>query len=149
MTTEAITPRTGLGASRLVPGVAGGLAGGLVFGMMMQMMGMMTMVAMLVGSSSAVVGWLVHLAISVVIGVGFSLVLGRGASTAARGLVAGAGYGMVWWVLGPLLLMPARLGMPLFRIDAMAGKSLMGHLIFGMILGLVAAAVGRRLTRSA
>jgi hypothetical protein len=56
---------------------------------------------------------------------------------------------MVWWVLGPLALMPARLGMPLFAIDATAWQSLMGHVIFGMVLGGVATLVARRTARQA
>lgn len=49
-------------------GIVGGLAGGVVSGMMMQMMGMIPMVAMLVGSESVVVGWIVHLIIAAFIG---------------------------------------------------------------------------------
>lgn len=131
-------------STRVMSGALGGLAGGLVFGMMMQAMGMIGMVAMLAGSRSTALGWLLHLAISAVIGAGFSLLLARYATSTVAGTVAGAGYGMVWWVLGPLLLMPARLGMPLFRFDDVAAKSLMGHVIFGMILGAVVVAVGRR-----
>lgn len=37
--------------------------------------------------------------------------------------------------------MPAVLGMPLFMVDAMAGASLMGHLLYGVILALVAVRV--------
>jgi uncharacterized membrane protein YagU involved in acid resistance len=118
----------------------------MVFGMMMQMMGMITMVASLVGSSSAIVGWLVHLTISAVIGGGFSLVLGRFATGLGLGVVLGAGYGMLWWVLGPLVLMPAKMGMPLFAINATAWQSLMGHMIFGLVLGAVATSLGRRVS---
>ena len=131
---------------RLTAGVAGGLAGGVVFGMMMAIMGMIPMVAKLVGSDTVVVGWLVHLAISAVIGAGFGLAPARLTAGWVPGLVAGAGYGMVWWVLGALLLMPARLGMPTFRIDAMAWKSLMGHIIYGMVLAAVVVAMTRRST---
>jgi hypothetical protein len=129
---------------RITAGVAGGLAGGVVFGLLMQMMGMIPMVAQLVGSTSVAVGWVVHLVISAVIGGGFGLVGARFLTGTATAVVAGGGYGVVWWVLGPLLLMPARLGMPLFTVDAMAWKSLMGHVIFGVVLGAVAALVTRR-----
>ncbi len=138
-TTLAATP-----VSRLTAGVAGGLAGGMVFGMLMAMMGMITAVAQLVGSTSTAVGWVVHLAISAFLGGLFAVVAGRWLSRAGRAVVAGAVYGMVWWVLGALLLMPAKLGMPVFHLDAMAGRSLMGHLIFGMILGGVATVLVRR-----
>jgi hypothetical protein len=43
----------------------------------------------------------------------------------------------VWWVLGPLVLMPAKLGMTLFAVNATAAKVLMGHLTYGLELGVV------------
>ncbi|MBI4940032.1 MAG: hypothetical protein HY830_04730 [Actinobacteria bacterium] len=131
----------------MTSGVVGGLAGGLVFGMLMQMMGMIGMVAMLVGSESSAVGWGVHLVVSAAIGGGFGLVGGRLLARTATAVGAGAGYGVVWWVVGPLLLMPARLGMPLFRVDATAGRSLMGHVVFGAVLGAVAATVAATMGR--
>ncbi len=117
--------------SRTVYGAVAGIAGGIVFGMLMTMMGTLPMVAMLVGSSSAVVGALVHLVISTALGVLFAVTvptLGAGAL-----LAAGAGYGLLWWVLGPLLIMPAWLGMPLFTVDSTALASLMGHVIYGLV----------------
>ncbi|MBI1378993.1 MAG: hypothetical protein GC157_16160 [Frankiales bacterium] len=148
MTTTTSTTVAKVGASpasrTVVAGVVGGLAGGMVFGMMMQMMGFIPMIAALVGSSSVAVGWVVHLAISAVIGALFGLLL---AGRALRlGAYAGAGlvYGVVWWVLGPLVLMPAKLGMPLFQFNDTVWKSLMGHMIYGLVLGLVAGWVVRR-----
>ncbi len=62
----------------------------------------------------------------------------------ATGLGPGAAYGLVWWVLGPLLLMPAGMGMPLLNVDATAWQSLLGHLMFGLVLGTVAVLAARR-----
>jgi uncharacterized membrane protein YagU involved in acid resistance len=101
------------------------------------------MVAMVVRSQSLVVGWLYHLFNSAVIGALFgALLVGR-----ARGYGTGAGWGalwgLVWWVLGALILMPILLGMPPFaslRMPPMrpvAMGSLVGHLIYGVILGAV------------
>ncbi len=130
---------------RSVPvGIAGGLVGGIVFGLMMQMMGMIGMVGMLVGSESLAVAWGVHLAISAAIGAGFGLVLAPRVTGLATGLGLGAAYGLVWWVLGPLLLMPAAMGMPLLNVDATAWQSLLGHLVFGLVLGTVVALAVRR-----
>jgi hypothetical protein len=136
---STLTPTQGL-----VPGIVGGLAGGAVFGLMMQMMDMIPMVAMLVGSESVAVGWLVHLVISAALGAGFGLVAGRLLRSWASGVLGGVAYGVVWWVLGALVAMPARLGMPTFTIDTMAWQSLMGHVVFGAILGGVAVALARR-----
>ncbi|MEP7147284.1 MAG: hypothetical protein ABI857_00170 [Acidobacteriota bacterium] len=137
--------------SRIVAGVVAGIIAGVVFGMMMTMMSaptpeggsmpMMGMVAMVVGSTSLVVGWLYHLFNSVVIGAIFGGALGGRAGSYGSGIGLGAVYGFVWWILGGLILMPMMLGMPMFaplmmapmRMIAMA--SLVGHLIFGVILG--------------
>jgi hypothetical protein len=53
----------------------------------------------------------------------------------------GAAYGMAWWILGGLVLMPILLGMPAFAplmmppMRMVAVGSLVGHLIYGLILG--------------
>ncbi len=120
---------------RVMVGAMGGIAGGVVFGMMMSMLNMMGSIAMLVGSKSTAVGWAVHLAISMVIGVAFSLSLEKRLKGISAGLSYGVAYGMFWWVLGGLVLMPAKLNMPLFVFDKMAWESLMGHVVFGMLLG--------------
>jgi uncharacterized membrane protein YagU involved in acid resistance len=129
---------------RVAAGALGGLVGGMVFGMMMQMMDMIPMVAMLVGSESVVVGWAVHLSISVVLGIGFGLISVKGLDAWGPGIGMGLAYGVVWWVLGALVAMPLRLGMPAFELNTMAWQSLMGHMIFGIILGAVTVAVVRR-----
>jgi hypothetical protein len=140
--TTASTSLTPAGA--LVPGIVGGLAGGVVFGVMMQMMDMLPMVAMMVGSESVAVGWAVHLGISAILGAGFGLVGARLLGSWGVGILSGIGYGAIWWVLGALIAMPARLDMPTFNLNTMAWQSLMGHLVFGAILGAVAVALTRR-----
>jgi hypothetical protein len=91
--------------SRLVNGVVGGLAGGLLFGILMQAIGMIPMVAMLLGSKSVVMGWLVHLGISSFIGASFAVLFGSWATQIVPAALFGLGYGVVWWVLGGLLIM--------------------------------------------
>ncbi|MDP9497825.1 MAG: DUF1440 domain-containing protein [Actinomycetota bacterium] len=127
----------------VVHGIAGGLAGGVVFGLMMQMMGMMGMVAMLVGSESVAVGWALHLAISALFGAVYGGLVAPRVTAWGSGLLAGLVYGAALWVIGPLLLMPAKMGMPLFNVDAMALQSLYGHLVFGVVLGAVVVALSR------
>lgn len=132
---------TGIGR-RVVAGVAGGIAGGIVFGILMAMMGILPVIASMVGSSSAVVGFGVHLMISVLIGLGLTVLFGnRLLPGYGRGALIGLGYGAIWWVLGPLMIMPVMMGMPLFAVDLTAALSLMGHMIYGVILGLVAVRV--------
>ena len=148
MATASTTPATVALPTRLVAGIVGGLAGGVMFGILMQMMGMIGMVAMLVGSKAVAVGWLVHLAISAFIGGTYALLFARWATSLVPAALLGMGYGIVWWVLGALLIMPAKLGMPVFMVNTTAWQSLMGHLIYGLVLGLVYALLRPRLHRT-
>jgi uncharacterized membrane protein YagU involved in acid resistance len=122
---------------QLTAGVVGGLVGGVLFGLMMQMMGMLGMVAGLVGQDGAAVGWVVHLAISILFGLGYAVSIGPRSSSWARALGLGAVYGVIWWVLGALVIMPAMLGMPVLQVRQPQLQSLAGHIIYGVALGAV------------
>ncbi len=120
-------------------GVYGGLAGGVVFGAMMALMGMLPMIGNMIGVPSPWVGFVVHMMISATIGGSFAVLLTAGG---LRGGVGhGLAYGFAWWMLGPLTLMPFFMGMGLgvhWNVAAMgqAMPSLVGHLLFGAILGV-------------
>ncbi len=123
-------------------GAYGGFAGGLIFGMLMGMMGMLPMIGSMIGQPTAAAGFVVHMANSVVIGVGFAIVLGRFVSGTPNGVGLGLVYGGVWWILGPLTLMPLLMGMGFgvhWNVTAAAAMlpSLVGHLMYGGVLGLV------------
>jgi uncharacterized membrane protein YagU involved in acid resistance len=103
-------------------------------------MGMLPMVAIVVGSESATIGFLYHMFNSVVIGALFGLIFGGLSHTYGQGAAWGLLYGIIWWVLGPLVLMPLMLGMGLQFGMALAPPMLMslgGHLIYGLLTGLV------------
>jgi hypothetical protein len=149
--------------SRLLSGGLAGLMAGVVFGVMMQMMNaptpqggqmpMMAMVAMVVGSSSLVVGWIYHLFNSLVIGAIFGWLIGDRVISMGSGLGWGVLYGVAWWILGAQILMPLALGMspfasimmPSMRMVAMG--SLIGHMIYGLMLGGLFAVFSARLAR--
>jgi hypothetical protein len=132
-------------------GILAGLLGGVVFGIMMQMMSaptpeggqmpMMAMVAKVVRSDSMAVGWVYHLFNSAVIGALFGWLLGSRSHHFGAGLGWGALYGFAWWIMGGLILMPLVLGMAAFAplmmepMRPVAMGSLIGHLIYGVILG--------------
>ncbi len=123
-------------------GAYGGFAGGLIFGAMMGMMGMLPMIGSMIGQPTAAAGFVVHMANSVIIGVGFAIVLGRFVSGISSGVGVGLAYGGVWWILGPLTLMPLLMGMGFgvnWNVAAAAAMlpSLVGHLMYGGVLGLV------------
>lgn len=121
--------------TRIKIGTYAGLCGGAVFGVMMGVAGMYPMIASLINVENAIAGFVLHLIISAFIGAVFGAALddmvmnGPGMS-----LGVGAVYGIVWWVLGPLLIMPGMMGMPLFAVAAQTG-SLFGHVIFGIVMG--------------
>ena len=129
-------------------GAIAGLAGGVVFGILMGMMGALPMVGMLLVQASAVVGFIVHLAISAFIGATFGLVAGRlPNATTTTAAIAGTVYGIVWWVLGALIFMPLMLDMNemVLVIGSSQWMSLLGHVIYGAITGLLLVPVSRQL----
>ena len=126
-----------------IAGAAGGVVGGIVFGMMMAMMGMLPVIASMMGSSSAVVGFLIHMAISVFFGLVLTFAGFRFLTTVGSSAVTGVVYGVILWVVGPLLIMPLMMNMPVFAINQGSMMSLMGHVIFGVLAAVVAHFVAR------
>ena len=120
-------------------GVKAGLGGGLVFGLMLGMMGMLPMIGMMVGSSSAALGFVIHMGISTFIGATYALVARRLPAWTTRHLAAGALNGVIWWVLGALIMMPLALGMNemVLTIGQPQVMSLVGHLVYGLVTAYV------------
>lgn len=127
-----------LDARALRLGALAGIIGGIPFGIMMGMMGMMPMIGMLVRVESAFVGALVHAAISAITGAMYGFLAVRFPLTWRSAVIGGFVYGVIWWVLGALILMPALLGMfqMIFVIETMQWMSLLGHIVFGEVLAL-------------
>jgi len=119
----------------LVYGAVAGIIGGAVFGVMMATMNMLPMVAALIGSESVVIGFIVHLVISAVIGVSYGFVARFIPASWPLTIGAGIFFGLIWWVLGALVAMPIMLGMGemVLVIEDMQLMSLIGHIIFGIV----------------
>jgi len=135
------SPATAAGpASRAGNGALAGIAGGIVFGVLMAMMGMLPMVGMLIGIDDPLIGFLVHLANSAVIGAIFGVLAWPLADRIGPILGAGLVYGVIWWILGALLIMPLWLSVTadpmmrdmVFRLGSDQWMSLMGHAVFGL-----------------
>lgn len=129
-------------------GIAGSLVGGIVMGMLMSMMGMMEMIAMIVRSESLVVGWIVHLVVSFIFGIVLGLLL---AYIPWNRVLVGTLWGIAAWIGGALILMPIFLGMPgmVFNLSgAEPWMSMMGHILYGLIAGVVALWLERRTSES-
>lgn len=119
--------------------ILGGLAGGVVFGIMMAKMNKLTRIARLIGKDSNSAGWVVHLVSSSIIGLLYpvtAVIFGfnEGLTEITLGSIYGALYGASWWVLGPSIIMPLLLKE---RPKIAPIKGLVGHAIYGAILGLV------------
>ncbi len=128
------------GIRAAVRGALAGTAGGLLFTVIMVRIGFLGTVAGLVGGTSTTTGLAVHLVISVLIGASYGLVFRRQTYDPASALGWGVAYGLFWWVLGALTLLPVWLGgEPQWDAAAAAAAfpSLIGHLVYGSGLGLV------------
>ena len=131
-------PVIGVGA-----GAAGGLLGGAGFGLIMQSAQMIPLVAALVGGSSLLTGWGVHLGIAVLLGGLLGMMVSPLNSPLAV-LAAALVYGVVWWVVGALVIMPVLLRMPVLVLGPGAWTSLWGHLLYALLTALVILRLDRR-----
>ena len=119
--------------------VFGGLVGGLLFSMIMLQTNFLPKVADLVGATSSVAGFFVHLVIAVLIGTSYGVLFRRQSYDVGSALGWGVSYGFLWSILGPLTLMPVLLGStPQWTVEAVgaAFPNLIGHLVYGAGLGI-------------
>lgn len=108
-------------------GALAGLVGGLVFGGVMVLIGFLPTVASIVRTDSPAVGFAVHMLLAAIIGSVFGVLVARQRELLFWGLA----YGVLWWFLGPLTLLPILLGRPVAWDVATAQAlipSLLGHL---------------------
>ncbi len=123
-----------------------GLVGGLAFGAWMERVGFFPLVAGLVRSDSPGMGRMLHFIISVVIGATYGVFFRYDIRGPGSSIAWGVAYGVIWWILGPLTIMPLWLGHGLqWSLEASQGAypSLVGHLIYGILLGVVYSVVDR------
>jgi hypothetical protein len=115
-------------------GAVASLAGGLLFSLVMLATGVLPTVATLVGGSSPVLGFFVHMCIRALVGMSYGVLFQREAPNFASGVAWGLLYGLIWWFIGPLTLMPILLGGSFTWTTTAAGAllpSLIGHLLYG------------------
>ncbi|NIO09224.1 MAG: hypothetical protein GTO40_14925 [Deltaproteobacteria bacterium] len=133
-------------ARALVVGGLAGIVGGWAFGKWMETVNFYPLIAGLVNSDSAMVGVTLHYIIAIIIGASFGLLFRRDVRGYGSNLGWGMAYGILWWFLGPLTILPLWEGTPLdwtyMRGSALFG-SFVGHVIYGLIVGLVYAALDR------
>jgi uncharacterized membrane protein YagU involved in acid resistance len=130
----------------LVVGGLAGIVGGWAFGKWMAQVDFFPLIAGLVGSSSVMVGMTLHFTIAVIIGASFGVLFQRDVRGFGSCLGWGLGYGIFWWFLGPLTLLPILQGSTpdwSYERGAALFGSLVGHIIYGLLLGLVYATLDR------
>lgn len=120
-------------------GTVGGLAGGALFTLGIARIGGLERIAGLGGGSSVALGLSIHLLIAILIGASYGLLFRHEGSDPESALGWGVAYGLLWWLLGGLTLLPVLLGNPpSWTAAELAGAfpSLVGHLVYGAGLGL-------------
>ena len=91
-------------------GAVAGLVGGAVINQLMLRGAVPEVAERLTGSNGPLAGIAVNLSIGVAIGVSYGLLFRRLGQDVTCALGWGLSYGFLWWVLGPLTLLPALLG---------------------------------------
>ncbi|MGH2371947.1 MAG: NAD(P)/FAD-dependent oxidoreductase [bacterium] len=123
----------------IAAGAAAGLIGGLIFSWAQQAQGMRAAVAGLVGVTSLGAGVALDLLISIFIGATFGAIFRYQSLGYAPTMSSGVLYGLLWWILGPLTIVPALTGSgPTWSLQEAnaALPSLVGHVLYGALTGL-------------
>src|SRR6202048_1497406 len=104
------------------------------------------LIAGLIHLSSPNAGVALHFVFAFIIGASFGLLFQRDVRGYGSSLGWGLAYGIFWWFLGPLTLKPLLHGHPpdwsLAQGQELFG-SLMGHIVYGLIVGVIYAALDR------
>lgn len=127
-----------------------GLVGGIVSSPVLLVTGILPKIAGLDTSFAGARGLLLHLLISAFIGASYGLLFRNEASSLGLGVAWGWLFGLIWWYLGPLTLLPMLLtGQIDWRPEAASAllPLLPGHLIYGATTAFVFLLLERRYTR--
>ncbi len=145
----------------ITAGAAGGLAGGLVFAALMRIMpdaavqtSMIDFAADAVHVADRLVGWFVYVIYGVATGALFGWLRRDSRGDDMSAVVWGGLYGVGWWVIAEIVLVPALSGLWPLSIPAVArGRDvalplLIGHVAAGTAMGLAWAWITRWTSRN-
>lgn len=130
----------GWGLRASAHGALAGLVGGAAYTVVLIAVGGLPQIAQIMGSRAPVTGLVTHLVIAQIIGVTYAVTFRRSSFDVASGLGWGVCYGLFWWVLGTLTLLPILTGStPRWDPAVLAADfpALVGHLAYGAALGAV------------
>ena len=131
-------------------GALAGLAGGVAAAPILVATGVLSRIAGVEGGLSLGRGLLLHLLASAFLGVLWGFLFRREGLGLGRGLSWGLVFGIVWWYVGPLTLLPLlRTGEIDWRPSAASAllPSLVGHLVFGAVTAVAFVAQQARQSR--
>ncbi|KTD22277.1 Uncharacterised protein [Legionella lansingensis] len=137
-------------AKCILNGIIAGIVAGIVFAIFLFMGGMTETLGAMIGMPTKLGGLIVHVAVSIIAGIVFALILGWLIHSWIAAIIWGLLFGVAMWIVGPMTLLPyMAAGIPLFSKWTMAGiqaniPPLVGHLIYGLVLGVVFYALNKR-----
>lgn len=137
--------RPGVSMGRLTSGAVAGAVGGMAFGVLMLAnftineqtgrTGMAELVKQFLGTESIMIVWAVHMATSVALGLVFSVFILP--QSYRSSILWALGYIMAVGFVASQLILRAVTGAPIDPFDAGAIFALVGHLVYGLFLGVV------------
>ena len=122
----------------VIAGSIAGLVGGLVFWWALQAQDMVSTMPGLLGLKLSGAGVLLHLAVSIPLGVGLGAILRYQPLGYAATINSGLLYGLLWWIAGPITIGTVLDGRGLtwsVNEAGLAFPSLIGHLLYGSLAG--------------
>jgi hypothetical protein len=132
-------------------GAVAGLVGGFASIPVMIATGVLPRVAGVDGSFVGFRGLAIHLLVSSLIGMTYGLLFRNEAASQGHGIAWGWVFGLIWWYLGPMTLLPLLLtGVCDWSTEAASAllPSLLGHLIYGAVTALIFLLFDRFYSRS-
>src|SRR5713226_388970 len=132
-------------------GAIAGLVGGIVSIPLMIATGVLPKIAGVDSNFVGFRGLFIHLMVSTLIGMSYGLLFRDESSSSGSSIAWGWLFGLIWWYLGPMTLLPLLLtGVCDWSTDAASTllPSLLGHLIYGAVTALMFFLFDRRYTRS-
>jgi len=134
----------------IIGGGLSGLAGGWAISRWMEQANMFSTLAGMLGSTSALVGQTEHYVFSALIGASFGLLFQRDIRGYGSSMAWGMAYGIFWWFLGALTLLPVASGKTIdwsYLHAAAEFGLLVGNIVNGLLAGLLYAFIDRLTVR--
>jgi hypothetical protein len=131
-------------------GALAGLAGGIAASPVLLATGVLPKVAGFGSGFPGLKGFVIHLTVSALIGIMYGLLFRNEGSSLSVGVPWGCVFGLIWWYVGPMTVVPLILtGVADWRASAASAllPGLIGHLVYGAVTATVFLLLERRYER--